>query len=112
MSEKTYTILCSIYEPTVQALITRVLEPYGYRFIHVHHGKDAEKHVQEADLVLSDVSNGGYDLLDYVREHKNELPLIFLSGGTPEPERLNGARVLTKPFDLANLEMLVVASLS
>ena len=105
---KPATILCSAYYDSVRRLIGGMLAGRGYNVIEVGHAKEAIPHVPSADLVVTDVSNGGKDLYDCVRDQRPGVKVIFIVGidhfpeGTPE-----GSIVLQKPFHPAELEALV-----
>jgi len=104
------TILVVEDEPVVRRLARMALEEVGYSVVEASDGGDAlallRRDGSAVQLVLSDVvmpGMGGQELARILRDHRPELPLLFMSGyqgedvtdrGLLEP----GAAFIQKPF--------------
>jgi DNA-binding response OmpR family regulator len=63
---------------------------------------------QRVDLIITDVVLAGrltgWDLASNSRDQDPTIPVIYVSGWPPEPDRVvDGAHFIAKPFDVANL---------
>ena len=109
-------------EPAVRDLTVEILRRSGYR----PHGVASATHALEAleqqsfDLVVSDVvmpEMSGVELLFELRARRHELPVVLMTGGSPEPERatravaLGACSLLYKPFTHTELTAAVEAAL-
>jgi len=93
----------------VRRVIERILSKAGYSVIVAKDGRDAiEKHCEHCsiELLISDLvlpgKTQGDDVAKYLRRRLNKLPVIFLSGYTPDslladPKTIDGAIYLMKP---------------
>lgn len=109
-------------EQLVRDLTVQVLERAGYDVVAVDSPERALELVdrESLDLVVSDVVMprlSGVDLLDEIKERRPELPVILMTGGSPEPERttralqLGANGIVFKPFSHAELRGAVEAAL-
>jgi PAS domain S-box-containing protein len=115
------TILLVEDEAAVRNTVRRQLESLGHDVIVAEAAPDALQIVRShgaIDVLLTDVVLGsgmsGVDLADRAHEIRGELPIIFMSGYTAEPEGLQriretGAPFLSKPATLSQLEEAVAA---
>jgi two-component system cell cycle sensor histidine kinase/response regulator CckA len=110
-------------EPAVRALAARMLERSGYRVLLASNGKEALDLVDRhgppqlvlTDLMMPDIS--GAELGRRLSQRWPALPLIFMSGHTPEelhwPAAVGGSNgLLQKPFTLAGLLLRVTEALA
>ncbi|MBA2463301.1 MAG: response regulator [Actinobacteria bacterium] len=109
-------------EQIVRDLTVQVLERAGYDVLSVACPKRALELVdtEDVDLVVSDVvmpGLSGVELLDEIRERRPGLPVVLMTGGSPEPERttralqLGASGIVYKPFSHAELCGAVEAAL-
>ena len=109
-------------EEIVRELTVQVLERAGYDVVAVESPERALELVdrESVDLVVSDVvmpKLSGVELLDEIRVRRPELPVILMTGGSPEPERttralqLGANGIVYKPFSHAELRGAVEAAL-
>ena len=118
------TILVVDDESIVRQLTTQVLERAGYDVVAVESARGALELVSdgaEIDLVVSDVvmpELSGVDLLTELRERRPDLPIVLMTGGSPEPERtakaleLGASAIVYKPYTHAELCDAVANALS
>ena len=110
-------------EPIVLELTVRVLERAGHDVVPVSAPERALElvDVEQVDLVVSDVvmpGLSGVDLLDEIRIRRPDLPVVLMTGGSPEPERttqalrLGATGIVYKPFSHAELRGAVEAALN
>lgn len=101
-------------EEIVRDLTVRVLERAGYDVLSVSCPRRALELVdtEDLDLVVSDVvmpGLSGLELLDEIQERRPDLPVVLMTGGSPEPERttravqLGASGIVYKPFSHAEL---------
>jgi CheY-like chemotaxis protein len=106
----------------VRELTVRVLDRAGYEVVSECSAAQALERVEtEAfDLVVSDVvmpGLTGVDLLAELRDRRPDLPVVLMTGGSPEPGRtvnaleLGASAVLFKPYTHAELRDAVAAAL-
>lgn len=107
MSEVKPTVLVSAYDGPVVRLLDMVLKGRGYDTILTEHADQATPRIPEAQLVISDVSNGVYQLYNEVRKYDPKMPFIVMNGGFFEKEKAPGAIVIEKPFSPKDLAELV-----
>jgi hypothetical protein len=117
------TILVVDDEPAVRATAARILERSGFVVLQATDGADALLVVDQQglpQLVLTDLMMpglGGAELARLLRERWPGLPVIFMSGYSPEELHRQGvlnseSDLLLKPFTLSELIVSVTASLS
>jgi DNA-binding NtrC family response regulator len=109
-------------ESSVRDLAVEILRRSGYR----PQGVASATHALEAldrqsfDLVVSDVvmpEMTGVELLSELRARWHELPVVLMTGGSPDPERTTNALragatwVLHKPFSHDELRTAVATAL-
>jgi CheY-like chemotaxis protein len=110
-------------EQIVRELTVRVLEGAGYDVVSVAEPEQALELVdaEPVDLVVSDVvmpGLSGVELLDEIRVRRPDLPVVLMTGGSPEPERttralqLGANGIVYKPFSHAELRGAVEAALA
>lgn len=111
-------------EELVRKLTVQVLERAGYHVVSVGSARRAVELVTDGevvDLVVSDVvmpDLTGVELLIELRERQPGLPVVLMTGGSPEPERTAGAiglgasAIVYKPYTHAELRDAVEAALS
>lgn len=107
MSQK---ILVVDDEPDLCEIVSFHLESAGYITEIANSGNQAIQWLgnNDCDLVISDIrmpDGGGVDILEFVSQHKQELPIIFMSGFSDvNPEDLKKypqvLEVFSKPADL------------
>ena len=106
-------------EAPVRAFAARALRLRGYEVIEAEDGESALESVQEdarpIDLFVSDVVMPGMDGPTWVqraREHRPDVPVIFMSGYAEESfsgtqARISRSAFIQKPFSLADLTTIV-----
>ena len=110
-------------EQIVRELTVQVLERAGYDVVSVASAREALKLVSKGahvDVVVSDVvmpGLSGVDLLDELHVSRPELPIVLMTGGSPEPERtakaleLGASAIVYKPYSHAELRDAVARAL-
>ena len=110
-------------EPSIQKLLTGVLEMDGHDVVIAHNGREALERIgrEPFDLVISDIKMpvmGGAELYKKLMDGGNPLArrLIFITGDTVAPETrrfLQGVEnaVLSKPFRLRDVRETVAITL-
>jgi predicted GH43/DUF377 family glycosyl hydrolase len=96
--EKGHRILLVEDEVIGQKIISGILKPEGYQ---VEVASDGLKAVMEIgkhpyDLIISDVEMpnfNGFQLLQFLRENKVDIPVIFLTGHTNPEDELKGLKL-------------------
>jgi twitching motility two-component system response regulator PilG len=99
--------------PTIRKLVAHTLGKSGYRVIQAVDGNDALTKVGEEriDLVFMDIvmpNLDGYQVCKLIREKKNDLPVVMLSGKDGFFDKMRGKVAgstahITKPFDADTL---------
>ncbi len=92
-----------------QLIIGRILENNGYSFVTASDGLQALVEIgrNKYDLILSDVNMpnfSGYELLEFMKNKKMNIPLMFLTGNTTQEDEIKGLQLgavdyLRKPID-------------
>jgi len=114
------TILLVEDEPAVRGIARHILKKYGYSVIEAISGKAALKlwpaiypHISlvVTDVVMPD-GVSGRQLAEELRRTKPELPVLMVSGYSPElagmnSQQMDGCQFLAKPFKPAELARLV-----
>lgn len=109
-------------EEAVRDLTIEILRRHGYTPVGVPSGHQALAALAEEsfDLILSDVvmpGMTGVELLDELLSRDLAVPVVLMTGGSPEPERtsraasLGAAGLLYKPFSHDELKAVVAAAL-
>jgi len=113
------TVLVAEDDPEVLDLVTRILGQAGYDVIAARDGREAwvifQRGSRPIDLVLADVvmpHMTGTDLAARVAARMPDLPIVLISGFTPQDLARRGlvlshGHLLTKPFTHAELLGLV-----
>ncbi|MYL24928.1 response regulator [Halomonas alkaliantarctica] len=103
--------------------LSELLRGDGYRLTHFDHGSEAmallSRPAHEAHLVLLDLNlpgYGGLEILDALRRHDRETPVLILTARGAVEDRVSGLDLgaddyLAKPFALSELEARVRALL-
>lgn len=106
------TILCNLYAPQNQRLTEEILKARNYELIFTRDATEAIPKVPNAQLIISDVSNGGYELYGHVAKNYPKLPIVFIDGGLMQRERTPNAFILEKPYSPKDLVAIVDTLLS
>ncbi len=119
------TILVAEDEETVRNLAKETLEELGYTVLLAKNGEEAVEvfgaNRERIDLILSDVvmpRMGGSEVYEQIREMGGNVPLIFMTGYSPEtvqsrfvkPKKTAeelGATVIQKPYSIDELGRIV-----
>ncbi len=110
-------------EELVRSLTVQVLERAGYDVVGAGDAQLALDLLDEErfDLVVSDVvmpGLSGVELLNELRDLRPELPVVLMTGGSPEPERttraleLGANGIVYKPYSHSELLDAVRAALA
>jgi len=110
-------------EHLVRNLTVQVLERAGYDVVSASDAQTALDMLDDAtvDLVVSDVvmpGLSGVELLNELRDRRPDLPVLLMTGGSPQPERtsraleLGASGIVYKPFSHADLTDAVHAALN
>ena len=116
------TLLVVDDDATIRAIVSAMLEPAGYELIMAASAEEAIdrlKHGAEPRLILSDImmtGMSGLGLLDHVRQHYVEIPMVMVSGVSDVSVAIgtlrNGAYdYLLKPFEREQLLSTVLRAL-
>ncbi len=109
------TVLLAEDEPSLLALISRIMAHAGYTVHSASNGEEAislyESHRDEISLAVLDVTMpklGGPEVLEHIRRTRPDLPALFLSGHPAGASRTGvpldpSDQVLQKPFSSADL---------
>ncbi|HSU44763.1 MAG TPA: response regulator [Casimicrobiaceae bacterium] len=119
MSDR-FAILVVDDNPDLATSTADLLETAGYTAIPACSAREAVDlldEVERIDLVLSDIRMpdvDGFDLLRVLRHRFTALPIILMSGlpVTPDDVVPNGATILMKPFDVAQLQQAIKRKLA
>ncbi|MBA3347477.1 MAG: response regulator [Actinobacteria bacterium] len=110
-------------EHLVRNLTVQVLERAGYDVVSASDAQSALALLEDdaVDLVVSDVvmpGLSGVELLNELRDRCPDLPVLLMTGGSPEPERtsraleLGASGIVYKPFSHADLTHAVHTALN
>jgi CheY-like chemotaxis protein len=118
MSDR-FAILVVDDNPDLAASTANLLEAAGYTAIPAYSAREAVDlldEIERIDLVLSDIRMpdvDGFDLLRVLRHRFTTLPIILMSGLPVTPDDIvpNGATILMKPFDVAQLQEAIARKL-
>jgi DNA-binding response OmpR family regulator len=111
--------------PVERLALAHYLRSSGYEVDEAGDGQSALSHLKnrKVDLVLLDIQMpdvDGFDVLNYIREHRGALPVILLSGLQPDQiqdmmhdlNRPELPPLFIKPIDTAQLLQVVEMQLS
>ncbi|MCX6205450.1 MAG: response regulator [Bacteroidetes bacterium] len=92
-----------------QSVISHIIKSDNYEVVVAPDGVVAlmELGRKKFDLILSDIAMpnlDGYQLLEFIKKHKKEVPVVFLTGHTSEAEKQKGLQLgaldyINKPID-------------
>jgi len=91
-----------VYDVAVAVLMNSIVTKMGYTLRVDSTSAEAIQHVNEADIVISDVSYGGYAVYNAARA--SQKPVIMIDGGFLELDRTPDAIIIPKPFERSALE--------
>lgn len=116
--KKMKKVVCIVEdEKDLNELLKRYLEREGYEVRNYFRFEEAEAHVNDddvklwvLDIMLDDKS--GFDLIEMIKEHNKDIPVIFMSARDKEFDRLIGLEkgsddYITKPFSPKELVLRV-----
>jgi two-component system response regulator CssR len=112
-----YTICLVEDEKDLSNIVKIYLERAGYKVICFTKGSEAisyignEVHLWILDIMLGDDING-YDVIKQIREHDEEIPVIFTSARDQELDKIFGLELgsddyITKPYSSKELVLRV-----
>ena len=112
-----YTICLVEDETALASIVKTYLERAGYNVICFTKGSEAidyignEVHLWILDIMLGDDING-YDVIKQIREHDEEIPVIFTSARDQELDKIFGLELgsddyITKPYSSKELVLRV-----
>jgi len=110
-------------EQLVRDLTSEVLRRSGYDVVSSASAHDALELLESDsfDLVVTDVVMPGFsgvELLNEINDRQPDLPVLLITGGSPDPERtsravgLGAAGIVYKPFSHADLTSAVEDALA
>ena len=120
MQPETIPVLVVDDEPTIRALVAKIVERAGYRVDVARDGADAIAKLEQqryavliVDLMMPVVD--GYAVVEWVKEHADPKPAIIVvtAGDSAATRRLDGSvvhSVIRKPFDVDVLSDLIAAA--
>ncbi len=116
MDQNNETILVVDDNLAIRALVRAFLERAGYTVATAVDGEDGlnffKQHQSRIALLLTDVrmpEMSGLDLADRVQELDSSVPVLFMSGSSPDVKR--GLGCVAKPFTSAQLVSKVTEGL-
>ena len=109
-------------EELVRDLTALVLRRAGYDVVSTASAREALELVEthSIDLIVSDVvmpDLTGIELLAEMQERRPDLPVVLVTGGSPDPDRttnvleLGASAIVFKPYTHAQLRDAVAAAL-
>lgn len=112
-----YTVCLVEDEIALSNLIKNYLERAGYETICITKGNDAINYIgNKVDLWILDIMLGddvnGYDVIKAIREHDEEVPVIFTSARDQDLDKILGLELgsddyITKPYSSKELVLRV-----
>ena len=118
--DQSLSVLVVDDEPTIRALVAKIVERAGFRADVARDGADAIEKLQNerynvlvVDLMMPIMD--GYALIDWVKKHAQPKPAIIVvsAGDSALLRRLDGSvvhSVIRKPFDVDVLSDLISAA--
>ncbi len=108
-------------EQAIRELIKITLDSQGYNCQVAEDGEIAADLIEQEnyDLILLDImlpKVDGYELLEYIRQTKYEIPVIFITAKSQTKDKIKGLKqgaddYITKPFEIEELTARVEAVL-
>jgi two-component system, cell cycle sensor histidine kinase and response regulator CckA len=105
-------------DSSVRRVLSQMLEAVGYSVVTARNGLDAVNlfyfEGDQIDLVLTDLRMpvmDGYETVDRIRRSKPALPIICMSGYSPEGSPA-GTVFLAKPFNMASVQHCIEKAFS
>jgi DNA-binding response OmpR family regulator len=120
MGPDTISVLVVDDEPTIRALVAKIVERSGFRADVARDGADAIAKLEQqsysiliVDLMMPILD--GYAVVDWVKQHADPKPAIIVvsAGDSAALRRLDGSvvhSIIRKPFDVDVLSDLVAAA--
>jgi two-component system alkaline phosphatase synthesis response regulator PhoP len=120
MASEEISILVVDDEPTIRALVARIVERAGFRADLARDGADAIARLEQnqysvliVDLMMP--VKDGYAVIDWVKQHAEPKPAIIVvsAGDTAALRRLDAKvvhSVIRKPFDVDVLSDMIAAA--
>ena len=110
--QKPATILCVAYDEHVQRMLGRALDRIGYTVMYAGDSEEARPKISQSNLIISDITNGGFDLVTYVKANYQTVDVVLMDGGGHDQEKIErakelGAFFIEKPFSPTGLVELV-----
>lgn len=112
-----YTVVLVEDEENLNTLIKAYLEKSGYKVICYLNGEDAMNNIDiSAHLWILDIMLGGdisgFDIIKKIREHNEEIPVIFTSARDQDLDKIIGLELgsddyITKPYSPKELVLRV-----
>ena len=112
-----YTICLVEDEEALSNIVKTYLERAGYNVICFTKGSEAINYIgNKVDLWILDIMLGddinGYDVIKQIREHDEEVPVIFTSARDQELDKISGLELgsddyMTKPYSSKELVLRV-----
>ncbi len=112
-----YTICLVEDETALASIVKTYLERAGYNVICFTKGKEAIDYIgNKVDLWILDIMLGddinGYDVIKQIREHDEDVPVIFTSARDQELDKIFGLELgsddyITKPYSSKELVLRV-----
>jgi two-component system OmpR family response regulator len=113
LTEEQRRILVVDDEQTVRHVLQRALETAGYTVITASNGREALEKISQFDvsLILLDIMMpelDGFEVLDHMRQHEVNIPVIMLTGIQEIPAKIDSLALgaddyITKPFSVEEL---------
>ncbi|HCJ66365.1 MAG TPA: hypothetical protein DHV62_03330 [Elusimicrobia bacterium] len=117
MDSKTLLLLIIDDDELIQAVLSRLIQKYGYKYEIAENGLNGiEKVKQETyDLVFLDTvmpKMDGVETLKIIKQIKPELPVVIMSSSAKqtleeEAKKLNPYRFFLKPFEIKELAEVI-----
>ena len=92
-----------------QSVISHIIKSDNYEVVVAPDGVVAlmELGRKKFDLIISDIAMpnlDGYQLLEFIKKHQTDVPVVFLTGHTSEAEKQKGLQLgaleyISKPID-------------
>ena len=111
--DKTMRILVVEDERDLNRVIVKTLKREGYSVDSCFDGEEAIDYIYMTayDAIILDIlmpKKNGYEVLSYIREHKNQTPVLFLTAKDAFDDRIKGLDLgaddyLVKPFHFGEL---------
>lgn len=107
-------------EPTIRALVAKIVERAGHRADLARDGADAIEKLEREhyDVLIVDLMMpimDGYSVIDWVKQHADHKPAIIVvsAGDSAALRRLDGSvvhSIIRKPFDVDVLSDMISAA--